>query len=42
MYIKDPYIGFDNKLSSSGGSLQKNIRTSHQVTLLKYQNIKHF
>jgi hypothetical protein len=40
MYIKDPYICFDNKLSSSGGSSQRNTRTSHQFTRSKDETLK--
>ena len=38
MYIKDPYICFDNKVSSSGSSSQRNTRSSHQVITVKRSN----
>jgi hypothetical protein len=42
MYIKDPYTCFDSKLSSSGGSSQRNTRTLHQQTntIYNYKNNK--
>ena len=36
MYILDPYICFDNKVSSSGGSSHRNTRSSHQVIQIKH------
>jgi hypothetical protein len=40
MYIKGPYVCFDNKLSSSGSSSQRNTRSSHQALRLKDQTLK--
>ena len=40
MYIKGPYICFNNRLSSSGGLSQRNTRTSHRFTRSKDQTLK--